>query len=324
MKMNFNRSGGLRLLKDTIPNDALLECWKECMNWSEFDELREEIDRFNKTSENVKRGIAMSATRMGIGHPGARPEAVALVQIFKDGSVAVMIGGIEVEQRLISKCQQVASRALRIPTSLITILGANRDRNTNGGNHNGGDHNGGDDIQGRAILACCERLMAGLRPLLKEEGGWGKAVWKAYKMRIPLQASEYTGGGNSRRQGVPLQSQYNTTGAACIVSQIDCRTGEQSTETFSVILSVDVVLDAGRRLNPAEDISLIEGAFLMSYSSLTFEKVTYDDKGKLVENTFSLYKLPSASVTPKKFRVKLLRESESYDGQVASTKVILF
>ncbi|KAK6033828.1 hypothetical protein COOONC_28665 [Cooperia oncophora] len=289
MKMNFNRSGGLRLLKDTIPNDALLECWKECMNWSEFDELREEIDRFNKTSENVKRGIAMSATRMGIGHPGARPEAVALVQIFKDGSVAVMIGGIEVEQRLISKCQQVASRALRIPTSLITILGANRDRNTNGGNHNGGDHNGGDDIQGRAILACCERLMAGLRPLLKEEGGWGKAVWKAYKMRIPLQASEYTGGGNSRRQGVPLQSQYNTTGAACIVSQIDCRTGEQQ-----------------------------------SYSSLTFEKVTYDDKGKLVENTFSLYKLPSASVTPKKFRVKLLRESESYDGQVASTKVILF
>ncbi|PIO56717.1 hypothetical protein TELCIR_21882, partial [Teladorsagia circumcincta] len=66
------------------------------------------------------------------------------------------------------------------------------------------------------------------------------------------------------------------------------------------ILSVDIVMDVGRNLNPAIDICQIEGALMMSYSSLTFEKVTYDDKGKVIENTFSLYKLPSPSVTPMK------------------------
>ncbi|PIO66053.1 aldehyde oxidase and xanthine dehydrogenase, a/b hammerhead domain protein [Teladorsagia circumcincta] len=154
MKMNFNKNGGVRLSKEPIINDALLECWKECMKWSDFDELREEVDRFNKTSNHIKRGIAMSATRMGLAPPAANEQAAALVQISKDGSVAVTIGGVEMDRELITKCQHVASRALR---------------------------------------ACCEKLMVGLRPILKEEPDWRKAVLRAHKMRLPLQASEHIG-----------------------------------------------------------------------------------------------------------------------------------
>ncbi|KAK6010111.1 hypothetical protein OSTOST_24895, partial [Ostertagia ostertagi] len=70
MKMKFNKNGGIRPSKEPILNDALLECWKECLKWSDFDELREEVDRFNKTSNHIKRGIAVSATRMGLASPG--------------------------------------------------------------------------------------------------------------------------------------------------------------------------------------------------------------------------------------------------------------
>ncbi|KAK5981366.1 hypothetical protein GCK32_018315, partial [Trichostrongylus colubriformis] len=48
MEMNFNRSGGVRLSMEPILNDALLECWNECLQWSDFDERRKEVDLFNK------------------------------------------------------------------------------------------------------------------------------------------------------------------------------------------------------------------------------------------------------------------------------------
>ncbi|KAK5981279.1 hypothetical protein GCK32_012761 [Trichostrongylus colubriformis] len=188
MEMNFNRSGGVRLSMEPILNDALLECWNECLQWSDFDERRKEVDLFNKTSKNTKRGIAMSATRMGLSHPGPYEQAAALVQIFMDGTVAVSIGGIEMGQGLNTKCLQVTSRALGIPISLITIIDASTDKTCNAPETGGSQ---GADIHGRAIQMCCEKLMVGLRPILKENPDWQTAVMKAYHMQLPLQASEH-------------------------------------------------------------------------------------------------------------------------------------
>ncbi|KAK6050317.1 hypothetical protein COOONC_12178 [Cooperia oncophora] len=79
-------------------------------------------------------------------------------------------------------------------------------------------------------------------------------------------------------------------------------------------------MDVGRSLNPAVDIGQIEGAFMQSYGNFTCEEITYDDKGKLVEDSFDKYKLPTPTMTPKRFRVKLLKESDCFEGQVYSSK----
>ncbi|KAK6010112.1 hypothetical protein OSTOST_24896, partial [Ostertagia ostertagi] len=94
------------------------------------------------------------------------------------------------ERELITKCQHVASRALRIPISFITVTDTSTDKKYNQ-QQNGGTQ--GADVHGRAIMACCEKLMIIVRPILKEEPDWRKAVLKAYKMRVPLQASEHIG-----------------------------------------------------------------------------------------------------------------------------------
>ncbi|PIO61036.1 FAD binding domain in molybdopterin dehydrogenase, partial [Teladorsagia circumcincta] len=47
MEMNFNKSGSVRLNKEVILNDALIDCWKECLQWSEFEKKRNEVDQFN-------------------------------------------------------------------------------------------------------------------------------------------------------------------------------------------------------------------------------------------------------------------------------------
>uniref|UniRef100_A0A158QP00 Ald_Xan_dh_C domain-containing protein n=1 Tax=Haemonchus placei TaxID=6290 RepID=A0A158QP00_HAEPC len=326
MEKNFKKSGEIRFSKEPILNDALLDCWKECMQWSDFKKRREEVDSFNKKSEHIKRGIAMAATRMGLTHPGPLEQAAALVQIYMDGTVAVSIGGVEMGQGLNTKCMQVASRALGIPISLITILDASTDKTCNAPDTGGSQ---AADIHGKAIQVCCERLLTGLRPILKEEPDWKKAVLKAYNMKLPLQASEHIRIEREKYGIAEHSSTYQTSGAACIVSEVDCRTGEHQ------LLSVDIVMDVGRSLNPAVDIGQIEGAFMQSYGNFTCEELTYDDKGKLVEDSLYKYKLPTPAMTPKKyvsilmnvlllcrFRVKLLKESDCFEGQVYSSKGI--
>lgn len=216
-------------------------------------------------------------------------------------------------QGLNTKCLQVASRALGIPFSMITIIDASTDKTCNAPETGGSQ---GADIHGRAIQACCERLMCGLRPILEEEPDWPRAVMKAYHMQLPLQASEHVRIDRAPHGILPESPTYHTSGAACVMSEINCRTGEQK------LLSADFVLDVGRSLNPAVDIGQIEGAFMQSYGNFTCEEITYDESGKLVQDSFGKYKIPTSSMTPRRFRVKLLKESDCFPEQVYSSKGI--
>ncbi|KIH53243.1 aldehyde oxidase and xanthine dehydrogenase, molybdopterin binding domain protein [Ancylostoma duodenale] len=290
-EMNFNPSGGTCLLGNEILNDNLLDCWRECLKLSDFSRQREEVDEFNKNSVNIKRGIAMGTTRMGMTHAGPYEQASALVQIYLDGTVAISIGGVEMGQGLNTKCLQVASRALNLPLSMITIIESGTDKTCNAP-ETGGSQNA--DIHGKAVQACCDKLLEGIGPILKEEKDWKKAVMKAFHQKLPLQASEHI---RIERQqyGIPEESPtYHTTGAACVLSEIDCRTGEHK------LLFVDIVLDVGRSLNPAIDIGQIEGAFMQCYGNMTCEELTWDKNGKLVQDSLYKYKIPTPAMTPRR------------------------
>ncbi|VDK46618.1 unnamed protein product [Cylicostephanus goldi] len=119
------------------------------------------------------------------------------------------------------------------------------------------------------------------------------------------------------KYGIPEDSPtYQTSGVACVMSELDCRTGEQK------LLSVDVVLDVGRSLNPAIDIGQIEGAFMQGYGLMTSEELTYDDNGKLIQDSMYKYKIPTPATVPRRFRVKLLKDSDTFVEQVYSSKGI--
>lgn len=98
--MNFNPAGATCLLGNKILNDNLLDCWRECLKLSDFSKQREEVDDFNKyvgnvlviqlekalqppviswasrKSANIKRGIAMGTTRMGMTHAGPYEQVI--------------------------------------------------------------------------------------------------------------------------------------------------------------------------------------------------------------------------------------------------------
>ncbi|CAJ0608814.1 unnamed protein product [Cylicocyclus nassatus] len=120
---------------------------------------------------------------------------------------------------------------------------------------------------------------------------------------------------NAFRSSALLAYLPNKRSSLCDVRE-DCRTGEQK------LLSVDMVLDVGRSLNPAIDIGQIEGSFMQGYGLMTNGEFTYDDNGKPIQDSMYKYKIPTAATVPRRFRVKLLKYSDTFAEQVYSSKGI--
>ncbi|VDM39335.1 unnamed protein product [Toxocara canis] len=311
---NHAQKGWICLSGEVIRNDNLNDCWQQCKTISRIQELQKEVNEFNSLHRHLKRGMAMSSVRLGLPHEGPTEQSFALVQIYLDGSVSVSIGGIEMGQGLFTKCIQVASRALGVPVSRITMLDASTDKTANAPMTGGSQ---GADVHGNAIKAACEVLAERLKPIKEEfpDGNFDTWIWTAYERKIGLSAAVHKT--VPRHEfGLGGGSTYYTTGVANTVVEIDALTGEHR------LISVDIVMDCGDTLSPAIDIGQIEGGFIQGYGLYAMEEYEYADNGNLLTNSFGKYKIPTADVVPEKFRVTLLEKSDTHPGMIYSSKGI--
>ncbi|RXN17123.1 aldehyde oxidase 1-like protein [Labeo rohita] len=121
-EINMYKEVSLTPYKMEFDPENLVRCWNECMEKADVKQRRQAIDLFNQQNQFRKRGIAIVPVRFGIGFTdGFLNQAAALVHIYKDGTVLVSHGGTEMGQGVHTKIQQVASRELNIPTTLIHI-----------------------------------------------------------------------------------------------------------------------------------------------------------------------------------------------------------
>ncbi|CAJ0574991.1 unnamed protein product, partial [Mesorhabditis spiculigera] len=313
-ELNFAHVGDLDPLGAKVRNDGMLECWEECKKMAEFTKLEKDVEEFNRNSPIIKRGVAMGTTRFGMPHPGPLEAASALVQICYDGAVSISIGGVEMGQGLNVKIQQCASRALGIPIDRINLLEVGTDKTTNAPVTGGSQ---GADIHGKAVKACCDKLIVGLKPFLeKAEGDWNTACFQAYLNKTPLQASEFITIERDQHGLGKDDPCYYTSGAICTLVELDTSNGEHR------LVAVDIVMDVGESLNPAIDIGQIEGGFMQGYGLMTCEDLAYDQNGKLLTDTAYKYKIPTVQMVPDRFRVKLLEGISCYPEQIYRSKGI--
>ena len=94
--------------------------YEKCHRDFETDKRKKEIEKYNKENKWKKRGLAVIPTMFGIAF-GLKflNQGGALVHIYRDGSVLVSHGGIEMGQGLYTKMIQIASKCLNIPVSKI-------------------------------------------------------------------------------------------------------------------------------------------------------------------------------------------------------------
>jgi xanthine dehydrogenase large subunit len=202
----------------------------------------------------------------------------------------------------------------------------------------GADLNGGavkdacDQIRDRMAVVAAGMLGADASEVRFSQGevsAGGKMVTfaevaeEAYQQRVQLSAA-----GFYRTEGLHWDPEtwsgspfkYFAYGAAATEVEVDGFTGAYR------VLRADIVHDAGDSLSPLIDIGQVEGGYVQGLGWLTLEELRWDtsdgpDRGRLLTQAASTYKLPSFSEMPEVFNVTLFEDAHE-EGAIYGSKAV--
>jgi xanthine dehydrogenase large subunit len=211
-------------------------------------------------------------------------QANALVNVYQDGSVIVATGATEMGQGVYTRVRQIVSDALGVPYEHVVTAPTSTDKNNN---TSPTAASAGTDLNGAAALDACVRIRGRMavvaavmlaRPddgLAAEPSGitfengrvfdsrapqrwvWFKDVCcQAYEQRVSLGERGFyatPGVDFNRETGRGSPFLYYTNGIACAEVEVDRFTGEMA------VRRVDLIMDAGKPLNPGIDRGQIIG-----------------------------------------------------------------
>ncbi|KAM5253336.1 xanthine dehydrogenase/oxidase-like isoform 2-T2 [Hipposideros larvatus] len=317
-RKNLYKEGDLTHFNQKLEGFTLPRCWDECLASSQYHARRSEVDKFNKENCWKKRGLCIIPTKFGISFRLAfLNQAGALIHVYTDGSVLLTHGGTEMGQGLHTKMVQVASKALKIPTSKIYIS----ETSTNTvPNTSPTAASVSSDINGQAVYEACQTILKRLEPFKKKNpsGSWEDWVMAAYEDAVSLSATGFYKTPNinySFETNSGNRFHYFSYGVACSEVEIDCLTGDHKN------IRTDIVMDVGCSLNPAIDIGQVEGAFVQGMGLFTMEELRYSPEGSLITRGPKTYKIPEFKSIPTEFSVSLLRDSPNKKAIYASKAV---
>ncbi|MFF3020629.1 xanthine dehydrogenase molybdopterin binding subunit [Streptomyces sp. NPDC057939] len=324
--------------------ERIAAVWQQVENDGGIADRKREIAAFNAAHPHTKRALAITGIKFGISfNLTAFNQAGALVLIYKDGSVLINHGGTEMGQGLHTKMLQVAATTLGIPLHKVRLAPTRTDKVPN---TSATAASAGTDLNGGAVKNACEQLRARLLQVAAgrlgsnasdvrivdgvartlgsdKELAWDDLVSTAYFQRVQLSASGYY-----RTEGLHWDAKsfrgspfkYFSYGAAAAEVEVDGFTGAYR------IRRVDIVHDVGDSLSPMIDIGQVEGGFVQGAGWLTLEDMRWDtsdgpNRGRLLTQAASTYKLPSFSEMPEEFNVTLM-ENATEEGAVYGSKAV--
>jgi xanthine dehydrogenase large subunit len=312
-----------------VVDNHIERLWTQLRRNSEFDRRRGDITKFNAAHAHSKRGIAITPVKFGISFNKTEyNQAGALVHIYTDGSIQLNHGGTEMGQGLHSKMLAVASRVLGVSVARIQIMVTSTDKVPN---TSATAASSGSDLNGQAVKAACETLLSRLAPMAAQmlggdvgdvvfandrvslrtqpESGFRfeEIVAAAYRARISLSSTGYYQTPDlhwDAIKGYGYPFYYFAYGAAVSEVEVCGFTGVHQ------LRRVDLLHDVGDSLIEAIDRGQIEGGFVQGMGWLTSEELRWNEKGRLLTDAPSTYKIPTIGDVPTDFRVDLYRRSD--------------
>lgn len=305
---------------------------------SDYQTRREAVRAWNADSPVVKKGIALTPVKFGISFTLTHlNQAGALVHVYQDGSVQINHGGTEMGQGLYVKTAQIAANEFGIPLEKVKISTTDTSKVPN---TSATAASSGSDLNGMAIKRACETLVARLKAfwaekhdcspeevrivdgkvcLAGEQHSFAEVVKRAYQARISLSANGFYATPKiswDRGAGRGRPFYYFAYGAACSEVVVDTLSGENR------LLRSDLLLDAGKSLNPAIDIGQLEGGFVQGAGWLTTEELVWDHQGRLCTHAPATYKIPACSCRPRRMSSALWQAGENREQTVYRSKAV--
>lgn len=321
--------------------DEVRRSWKKLHQLYNVDDSRSRVEKFNRNSRYMKKGLSLMPVCFGISFTTTfLNQANALVHVYTDGSIGISTGAIEMGQGVNSKIRQVAAEVFSVDISRTRVETTNT---TRAANTSPTAASSAADMNGNATRIACEnirdRLLEVAREVLDPSGkneiilsggylmlngdrtdlSWEKLIQEAYLRRVNLssQAHYATPGiffDKTSEKGEPFA--YHVAGTALTEVTADCLRGTYTIDR------VDVVHDCGKSINPLVDKGQIEGGLLQGIGWVTMEELVYNkDTNRLVSDSLATYKIPDIHFAPAEVRVHFLEPGDTTVGLSGSKAV---
>ncbi|CAF1333307.1 unnamed protein product [Didymodactylos carnosus] len=252
---NLYKENEQTYFKQRLRNWNIPKMWNQLLETASYQQSLTEIEIFNRNSLYHKRGISVIGTKFDIGFHSAKflHQAGALIHLYKDGSILLTHGGVEMGQSLHTKMIQICAELLKIDMSLIRISETSTDKIPNTSPTAASLSS---DLYGMAISNACQQLNERLQPLRDKHptSNWSELIENAYYNRINLSAQGFYSTPNIVTNFDQNHAEFNyfTQGVGCSEVEVDCLTGD------FITLRTDILMDLGQSLNPKIDIEQIE------------------------------------------------------------------
>ncbi|GAB4371549.1 MAG: xanthine dehydrogenase molybdopterin binding subunit [Calditrichia bacterium] len=325
---------------ETVEHNRLFILYDKIIRSSRYRNRREEIDRFNRQNEFVKRGMALTPVKFGISFTTSfLNQAGALVNVYKDGTILVNHGGVEMGQGLHTKILNIAAAEFGVRLSRIKVNATDTSKVPN---TSATAASSGSDLNGMAVKNAIDKLKKRMAKVLADHFSrnapqgkptrprdiifendrifdrqnpqrsisFAEAIPICYLSQISLSATGYyrtpkIGFDREKGQGRPFH--YYAFGMAVTEVELDVLTGSHK------IIRTDIIHDVGNSLNPAMDKGQVVGGFIQGVGWCTTEEIKWDEKGNLLTYSPDTYKIPSVGDIPENFRVELLRNYPNFN-----------
>ena len=338
-KVNLLKSGDLFHYGQVCDSNNALKSWESLQE--QFDAKGEllKVKEFNSINTFIKKGISLQPICFGISFTKTpMNQARALVHVYQDGSIGVSTGAVEMGQGVNTKMMQVAAKAFSVDVSRIRVESTNTTRVAN---TSPTAASSGADLNGNALQIACneiyERLIKVASNLLKKDARqieikdervyvgneasklyWNELVETAFLDRVKLSevghyATPIINFDKSTEKGHPFA--YHVYGIALATVTIDCITGVYEFD------SIKIIHDFGNSMNLTLDIGQVEGAVVQGIGWMSIEELDWDEKGRLLADNLSKYKVPDVYAAPKIIETLEL-ESEGPELAILKSKAV--
>lgn len=315
-------------------------CYETLEKKYDVEKIKFQINDFNQKSKFVKKAYSIMPICFGISFTSTfLNQASALVHIYTDGSVGISTAAVEMGQGVNAKLLEIAAKMFSISRSRIKIETTNT---TRAANTSPTAASKAADLNGFALMEACEIILKRLKKFAsqilsvdnenkieiknewvyvngeKSELSWNELIQKAYLNRISLSAQAHHATPDvyfdrEKSKGEPFA--YHVYGTALIEVTVDCLRG-----TYKID-SVKVIHDLGESLHPLVDLGQVEGGIVQGLGWMTLEEVIYNEKGKLITDALSTYKVPDIYFAPENIEVYFLEDSPNPFGPFKSKAV---
>ena len=313
--------------------------WQNMESKFDIETIEKEIQEFNSSHSDVKKGFSLMPVTFGISFTKTpMNQARALVHIYTDGSVGVSTGAVEMGQGVNTKMLQIVTQTFFIDPKRVKLESTNTTRVAN---TSPSAASATADLNGKALQKACNVLLERLKSCAadhlnvsptdvtlkdgmvytnenKTDLTWDQLVMMAFLKRICLTENGHYATPTihfdmTKEKGRPFA--YHVYGLALTQVTLDCVRG---TYEFD---AVKIVHDFGKTMNPSVDFGQIEGGLVQGMGWMMMEDLRYNDRGQLLSNTLSTYKIPDIYSVPKTVTIEPL-ETNGSDMAILKSKAV--